>query len=237
MRFVPAKDEGACPALTRQSKPEGSGFTLIELLVVIAVIALLAAMLLPSMSKAKSAAVSSHCLSQLHQIAIAIRLYADTHHDEFPRSQHSAFTAKQQPWGRAIAAELSRNELNWTNNLKGIYHCPADNRKEQWSYGLNVYFELNPVSDDYAGSPQTWRRMSQVPKPAATILMAENEGDADHIMPHFWTSERDAADVAKRRHRQRSNYSFVDGHALSLPFPKTYATRPMVDLWNPSLAP
>ncbi|HWH71811.1 MAG TPA: DUF1559 domain-containing protein [Candidatus Sulfotelmatobacter sp.] len=223
---------GTCP----------SAFTLIELLVVIGIISLLAALLLPVLSRARESARATQCLSQMRQIALAVRLYADTYNDEFPRSQHSAFAHRQFPWGRAIAPELGRDTLSWTNLLNELYHCPSDPRKPAWSYGQNVYFELTPENDDYIGSPQTWRRTVNVPKPSATILQAENASGssesmgADHIMAHFWTSPQEAAAVERGRHRARSNYSFVDGHARAHRFETTFAPIHNVDLWNPCLA-
>ncbi len=210
---------------------------MIELLVVIAIIAILAAMLLPALARAKSSAQSAQCLSQMRQLALAVRLYADRNDDEFPRSQHSAFAHGQLPWARAIAPELGTGTLSWSNLLAGLYHCPADTRKDVFSYAQNVYFELNPENDDYVGSPATWRRLGRVPRPSTTILHAENAGTADHIMPHFWTCPNDAADVEPRRHRTRSNYSFVDGHGQARIFTSTYDPEKGVDLWNPSLAP
>jgi prepilin-type N-terminal cleavage/methylation domain-containing protein/prepilin-type processing-associated H-X9-DG protein len=214
-----------------------TGFTLIELLVVIAIIAIIAALLLPALAKAKESARSIQCLNNLRQISLAVRLYADENDDTFPRSQHSASANGQLVWEQAVAPQLGFNTTTWTNLFVGVYRCPTDKKKVSplMSYAVNVFFELGP-DDSYVGEPRTWRRLSQIPKPATTILAAEVSA-ADHIMPHFWSSLQVArGEVAWRRHREKSNYSFVDGHAQLLPLVKTYAP-PQLDLWNPLLAP
>ena len=219
-------------------------FTLIELLVVIAIIAILAAMLLPALARAKDSARGTQCLSQMRQLGLAVRLYADDHEDQFPRSQHSAFAHGELPWGRAIAPQLGRPEQAWTNLLSGVYHCPADRRTKPWSYGQNVYFELNPDNDDYVGAPRTWRKLASIPHPVTTILQAEMSGDAnsmsdtaDHIMAHFWGTLQDACDVAGLRHKGRSNYNFVDGHAAARELRATFDPAKQLDMWDPFLAP
>ncbi len=202
---------------------------------VIAIIAVLAGLLLPALARAKESARSIQCLSQMRQLGMAVHFYADENGDEFPRSQHSAFTHRQLTWGRALAPQFGSDTVTWTNLLHGVYRCPKDRRTNGWSYGLNVYFELGP-DDDYVGKPQTWRRLGTVPRPSATVLFAENASGADHIMPNFWITPQDAVDVAARRHGRGANYSFVDGHAQSRPFETIYDPARQIDQWNPTLA-
>lgn len=209
-------------------------FTLVELLVVIAIIAILAALLGPALARAKESSRSTKCLSHLRQLGLAVRLYAEDFADEFPRSQHSAFANGVMPWERTLAGYLGSGPGAWTNLLAGIYHCPTDKRTAPWSYGLNVYFELED-EDDYTGKPMTWRRTTQVPRPTATILFAENTSAADHIMPHFWSSAADAADLAAHRHQHKANYAFADGHARLLPLREVFAP-PQTDRWHPGIA-
>jgi prepilin-type N-terminal cleavage/methylation domain-containing protein/prepilin-type processing-associated H-X9-DG protein len=213
-------------------------FTLIELLVVIAIIAILAGMLLPALARAKNAARQAQCQSQLRQIALAVRLYADDHQDEFPRSEHSALTFRQKTWGYAVLPYLgfdgvTRTAAAWNTVFNRLYRCPEDRRTNEWSYGINVYFELGP-EDDYVGSPATWRKVTQVPRPTETILFAEMTGGADHIMAHFWDATS-VPEVATNRHRNASEYVFVDGHVKHTRFSETYQPQLGVDRWNPVL--
>ena len=224
----------AGPGFSTRRPVGGVGFSRIELLVVIAIIAVLAGMLLPALARTKAKGRAAQCVSQMRQIAYAIRFYADDNNDEFPRSLHSAFAHGQLPWGRAVASSLGATGTSYTNLFRGVYRCPADKRATPWSYGQNVYFELNPDADDYVGRPTTWRRLAAIPRPAATILHAENASAADHIMAHFWMSPADATDVDTKRHGGRAHVTFVDGHAAPQRLRETYEPSNHIDLWNPS---
>jgi prepilin-type N-terminal cleavage/methylation domain-containing protein len=71
-------------SLQPQKRIEGKGFTLIELLVVIAIIAILAALLLPALASAKEKARRTQCLSNIHQIEVAMNVYTSQFNDKLP---------------------------------------------------------------------------------------------------------------------------------------------------------
>ena len=217
-----------------------AAFTLLELLVVIAIIAILAAMLLPALGRARASSRQTRCLNQMRQLGLATTLYIQDNDDEFPRSQHSAMAYHQQTWGFALLPLLgyqnvTRTSTAWPQVFTGLYRCPEDRRTNDWSYGLNVYFELGP-DDDYRGAPATWRKLARVPCPCDTVMFGEITGSADHIMAHFW-DEGASPEVATNRHSLCSEYIFVDGHVKPLRFHTTYERDSRIDLWNPYRGP
>ena len=215
------------------------GFTLIELLVVIAIIAILAALLLPALARAKSKASAVQCLSQMRQIGLASAMYVDDNDGFLPRSSHSALAYAQMPWGYALVPYIlgktfTQPDANWTNLFNTLYHCPKDTgKKADWSYGKNVYPELS--AQETGGL--TWNRLSQIPRPTATVLFAEkiSSSMADHLMAHFWL-EGAQPEVDRNRHDQRSNYAYCDGHATRQRFEATFSLCNKIDNWNPGTA-
>lgn len=217
----------------------GAAFSLIELLVVIAIIAVLAGVASAAWQRARASSQAAQCLAKMRQLSTAMQMWGADRGGEFPRSSHSAFAHRSRGWQREILSYLGEADGHVTPELQRRYfRCPADGRTNGSSYGLNVFFELDPDADDYEGAPARWRRASSLAAPSRTVLLAEikTESSADHVMAHFWSGSAEGSEVAVERHNGRSNFVFADGSAALLRVEETYDPALGINRWNPSLA-
>ncbi|MBC2600556.1 prepilin-type N-terminal cleavage/methylation domain-containing protein [Puniceicoccus vermicola] len=221
------------------------GFTLIELLVCIAVLGILVALVFPAISKARSGADQTADAAKMRNIGQAVILFSQDHNGVFPRSWHSSGANREPGWAQSIAPYMgaSSSEISgeWARTFNRYFRAPDDDNIDPYlySYGFNVNFELDPNGDDYTGSPQTWRKVSQVPDPGHTILVARIQPIqfADHFMCHLWSSISAAENIVNYDvHKGQANYLFVDGHVETLALAETFNPSQKINRWNPSLS-
>ena len=212
-----------------------SRFTLIELLVVIAIIAILAAMLMPALSKARGAARASTCAANLNSCAKMQIFYSN---------DHKYFVTYYDTTMRGLKAAYWPDMMyiaGYSPDDSSVYRCPiipsevkdpANNNCRRFAYGMfhkatpdqvaRQFFYLPTIAalGDLSGSYYRFRGISlpRITRPSAGMLIVDSVEHTSTTPPKHqsaYVDQTSGGGWIGRLHNDKINLAFVDGHVAS----------------------
>ena len=208
-------------------KKTGPSFTLIELLVVIAIIAILAAMLLPSLGKAKEMGKRAVCLSNLRQQGLIFRSYLDAYSGYPCGYMTNSPDTNSTEWGPllykagligTVPIPNSSNSMIETSAQglgtfpKGIWRCPAETAPAtyDWWWTQTLYGMNGSLFQEF------FRKESDIMAPSVTVLMGDSTyATGSGVM--IYRPSFGPGSLLSFRHDSSLNLLYCDGHVASRP--------------------
>lgn len=182
-------------------------FTLIELLVVIAIVAILAAMLLLALNKARDKAKTIKCIGNEKQLSQVFLLYVSDYGDYFPLPYGYGLPGAQDFWTTYII----NNYLNKSNK---VLICPSatdftrDSVTNTPHYGYNIRVAKAAAPEDWGG------KLNQIPQPSKIIQLVDAIRSKTSPTQYFGYYEAQSFDYVHTRHDGgfSANVIYCDGH-------------------------